>query len=47
MRKVSAELNLALCFLKLGETVESIKHCDNALKEDKSNVKALYRRGQV
>lgn len=43
----AAQLNLALVFLKTNETAEAIKHCEKVLEEDKTNVKALYRRAQV
>uniref|UniRef100_A0A915KMR1 peptidylprolyl isomerase n=1 Tax=Romanomermis culicivorax TaxID=13658 RepID=A0A915KMR1_ROMCU len=43
----AAHLNLALVFLKAGENAEAVKHCDKVLEEDKSNVKALYRRAEA
>jgi len=43
----AAQLNLALVFLKQNETHEAIKHCEKVLEEDKTNVKALYRRAQA
>lgn len=43
----AAHNNLAMVFLKTNETVEAIKHCEKVLELDPTNVKALYRRGQV
>jgi len=43
----AAHLNLALVLLKGAESAEAIKHCESVLEEDKSNVKALYRRADV
>jgi hypothetical protein len=37
-------LNLALCYLKLQEHVESRDQCDKALKLDPSSEKGLFRR---
>lgn len=40
-------LNLALCNLKLNRNVEARHECDAVLSMDPTNVKALFRRGQV
>lgn len=45
--KKACELNSAACNLKIGEFPEALKNCDNVLKEDSQNVKALFRRGQA
>jgi FK506-binding protein 4/5 len=44
--KKACELNSAACNLKFKEFAEARKNCDNVLKEDSSNVKALFRRAQ-
>lgn len=44
---IATHNNLAMVYLKLGETTEAIKHCDKALEIDTKNVKALYRKAQV
>jgi len=41
------ELNSAACNLKLMDFSEAQRHCDNVLKEDSLNVKALFRRAQA
>lgn len=43
----AAHNNLAVVYLKLGETMEAIKECDKVLEVDAKNVKALYRQAQV
>jgi len=45
--KRTAELNKAACFLKVGDLNGALESCDKVLKEDKSNVKALFRRARV
>jgi len=45
--KKAAELNQAACLLKLGRFVKVITTCDGVLKEDPSNVKALFRRAKA
>jgi len=45
--KKLCELNSAACNLKLKEFPEAQKNCDNVLKEEASNVKALFRRAQA
>mmetsp|Transcript_32938 Transcript_32938/g.61408 ORF Transcript_32938/g.61408 Transcript_32938/m.61408 type:complete len:546 (+) Transcript_32938:74-1711(+) len=45
--KKACELNSASCQLKLKDNEEARKHCDNVLKEETCNVKALYRRAQA
>jgi Tfp pilus assembly protein PilF len=44
---LSGHLNEAVCYLKLNEPLEAIKHCALALKQDPNSVKALYRRATV
>merc|ERR1719436_2308617 len=45
--KKACELNCAACNLKFDEYSEALKNCDNVLKEDSVNVKALFRRAQA
>lgn len=45
--KKLCELNSAACNLKLKEFSDAQKNCDNVLKEEASNVKALFRRAQA
>lgn len=45
LKKIS-ELNQAACFVKLKNFADAKKACNNVLKEEKENVKALYRRAQ-
>lgn len=44
--KSACRLNLAACALKLEEFYAAARHCDEVLKSDPKNVKALYRRAQ-
>lgn len=46
LKKV-CELNKAACYLKLQDFTEARTACDAVLKEDKGNVKALYRHAQA
>lgn len=41
------ELNSASCYLKLKDYSEAKKNCNNVLKEDSQNAKALFRRAQA
>ncbi|KAG9508407.1 Peptidyl-prolyl cis-trans isomerase FKBP4, partial [Fragariocoptes setiger] len=43
---LAGHLNLALCYLKLGNHQECIQNCNDALKFDSNNVKALFRKGK-
>eukprot|EP00929_Paragymnodinium_shiwhaense_P119795 TRINITY_DN91692_c0_g1_i1.p1 TRINITY_DN91692_c0_g1~~TRINITY_DN91692_c0_g1_i1.p1 ORF type:complete len:578 (-),score=236.71 TRINITY_DN91692_c0_g1_i1:147-1880(-) len=45
--KKACDLNKAACFLKLKNFADAKKECNGVLKEDKLNVKALYRRAQA
>lgn len=45
--QLAAQLNLALCCLKVGDTASARSHCDEALGLDSGCVKALFRRGQA
>merc|ERR550532_3895439 len=45
--KQLSELNKAACHLKLQEFTEARTACDNVLKEEKQNVKALFRKAQA
>merc|ERR1712113_1095362 len=44
--KSACKLNLAACALKLEEFYAAARHCDEVLKNDPNNLKALYRRAQ-
>ena len=39
--------NMALCYLKLDNLEEVEMECDEVLKFDENNVKAMYRKGVV
>lgn len=41
----SIKLNMALCYLKLEKFNDCVSTCDEIIVEDKTSVKALYRRG--
>nr|CAG4645662.1 EOG090X09NR [Lynceus sp. MCZ IZ 141354] len=43
--KIPFLLNFAQCMYKLGEFYNAIEQCNEVLKRDSENVKALYRRG--
>lgn len=43
----AAELNKALCFLKVGDASNAASCCNTVLKDDKGNVKALFRRAKA
>ena len=44
---LTCHLNVAAALLKIGKVKEALKHCNDAVKIDPINVKALYRRGQT
>ncbi|CAE8644243.1 unnamed protein product, partial [Polarella glacialis] len=46
LKKV-CELNKAACHLKLKQLQDAKKACNNVLKDDRQNVKALFRRAQA
>ncbi|XP_053321467.1 peptidyl-prolyl cis-trans isomerase FKBP4 [Spea bombifrons] len=43
----AASLNLAACYLKLGEHRGALEHCNKALEMDPNNEKGLFRRGEA
>ncbi|RZC78438.1 hypothetical protein C5167_002626 [Papaver somniferum] len=43
----SLHLNVAACYLKMGECKKSIEACDKVLEASPGHVKALYRRGMA
>jgi len=45
--KLPCYLNLAACKLKTGDYQDTIKNCDDVLKIQPDNVKALFRKGQA
>lgn len=38
-------LNIAQAYIKLNKNYDAIDNCNKVLKDDPSNMKALYRRG--
>ncbi|CAK0832627.1 unnamed protein product, partial [Prorocentrum cordatum] len=44
--KQACELNRAMCYLRMNDYDEAKAACNRVLKDDKGNVKALYRRAQ-
>jgi len=45
--KLACESNKAMCYLKMKDYVEARTACNTVLKDDASNVKAIYRRAQA
>mmetsp|Transcript_7286 Transcript_7286/g.13682 ORF Transcript_7286/g.13682 Transcript_7286/m.13682 type:complete len:524 (-) Transcript_7286:166-1737(-) len=45
--RMSCQLNLALCYVKLGKNDDAISTCTDALRVDPDSLKATYRRGQA
>ncbi|XP_050040551.1 peptidyl-prolyl cis-trans isomerase FKBP4 [Dermacentor andersoni] len=44
---LATQLNLALCYNKLNDSLEAIRACDKALELDPRSEKAFFRRGQA
>ncbi|KAL3082169.1 hypothetical protein niasHT_037807 [Heterodera trifolii] len=44
---VAAQLNSALAHLRMGDPIETIKHCEKVLERQPNNVKAIYRKAQA
>uniref|UniRef100_A0A023GNK5 peptidylprolyl isomerase n=1 Tax=Amblyomma triste TaxID=251400 RepID=A0A023GNK5_AMBTT len=44
---LATHLNMALCHLKLNDTLEAVKACNKALELDPRSEKAYFRRGQA
>ncbi|KAM3927055.1 peptidyl-prolyl cis-trans isomerase FKBP4 [Leptodactylus fuscus] len=44
---LAASLNLAACYLKLGEQRPALEHCSKALEFDSNNEKGLFRRAEA
>eukprot|EP00931_Biecheleriopsis_adriatica_P073425 TRINITY_DN47709_c0_g1_i1.p1 TRINITY_DN47709_c0_g1~~TRINITY_DN47709_c0_g1_i1.p1 ORF type:complete len:663 (+),score=182.51 TRINITY_DN47709_c0_g1_i1:44-2032(+) len=45
--KKAAESNISACYLKLGDLANTLATCNGILKEEPSNVKALFRRAKA
>ena len=45
--KLKIYLNLAICYLKIKNYIDSIESCNEALALDPKNVKALFRRSKA
>jgi len=45
--KRTSELNKAACFLQLGDPTSALSVCNNVLKEDRNNIKAIFRRAKA
>jgi len=45
--KIPCYLNIAACKLKIGDYLDVIKNCDDVIKVQPDNVKALFRKGQA
>ena len=45
--KKAAELNKAMCYLKVKDFAQTKKSCNTVLKDDSRNIKALYRLAQA
>mmetsp|Transcript_82584 Transcript_82584/g.246261 ORF Transcript_82584/g.246261 Transcript_82584/m.246261 type:complete len:671 (+) Transcript_82584:51-2063(+) len=45
--KRTSELNKAACFLQLGDPTSALTVCNNVLKEDRNNIKAIFRRAKA
>jgi len=45
--KIPCYLNIAACKLKIGDYQDVIKNCDDVLKVQPDNIKALFRKGQA
>jgi len=45
--KVPCYLNTAICKLKVGDYQDALKNCEDVLKTQPDNVKALFRKGQA
>merc|ERR1719336_3709334 len=45
--KRTLELNKAACFLQLNDPTNTLALCNTVLKEDRNNVKALFRRAKA
>mmetsp|Transcript_15389 Transcript_15389/g.33863 ORF Transcript_15389/g.33863 Transcript_15389/m.33863 type:complete len:672 (-) Transcript_15389:131-2146(-) len=45
--KRASELNKSACYLQLGDNMNALSTCNLILREDRFNVKALFRRGKA
>merc|ERR1712232_1455210 len=45
--RTACRLNLAACALKLEEFYAAARHCEDIIKDDPKNIKALYRHAQA
>lgn len=45
--KRTCELNKAACFLQLGDPTSALTVCNSVLREDRNNIKAIFRRAKA
>jgi hypothetical protein len=45
--RTSCQLNLALCYVKIGQNDDAIATCTDVISDDPESLKATYRRGQA
>ncbi|XP_059834117.1 peptidyl-prolyl cis-trans isomerase FKBP4 isoform X1 [Hypanus sabinus] len=45
--RLAAHLNLAMCYIKMDESLQAVENCEKALQLDANNEKALFRMGEA